>query len=332
MPKNTILMTGASSGIGYQASANLVQKGYKLIIPCRDTSTSAKTLHSLEQGISDKYFSSEDLLSPLLDLSDLDSIKSFSNELLSKYTHIDCLVLNAGLQYTGRSSPIRSAQGIELTIAVNHLSNVYLINKILPLLKFSKNPRIIITSSEVHNPLSPGGRIGEKACLGKLDGLAKGYDFDMLDGVSPFSADKAYKDSKLCNILFARELSRRLSIFADNIPVIAWAPGLVIPRTRSGFFRYSRKYNELGYLLFSLFARDIFRFSVTPQHAGELLANLCDDDLYKKEGFRFYSNKLVGPGLFKFEETEVSLEASNDNLAKKLWDLSCNVINVVSVI
>ena len=99
--------------------------------------------------------------------------------------------------------------------------------------------------------MSSGGRVGAKASLGNLSGLKNAKGFEMIDG-NKFNADKAYKDSKLCNILFARKLSDNFIKKKLSIPVIAWAPGLVISRDNQGFFRYSRKYNQLGQILFCL--------------------------------------------------------------------------------
>ena len=69
-----------------------------------------------------------------------------------------------------------------------------------------------------------------------MDGLKQGAGFEMVDGGSRFDADKAYKDSKLCNVLMARELARQLQSGGRPLPVIAWSPGLVIPKSPEGFF------------------------------------------------------------------------------------------------
>ena len=100
--------------------------------------------------------------------------------------------------------------------------------------------RIIITSSDVHNPKSSGGNIGQKAGLNELINFKDEIQVPFKN----FSADKSYKNSKLCNILFAKELSKRLSFKKKNISVLSWAPGLVIPDKELGFFRYSQTFNK----------------------------------------------------------------------------------------
>ena len=98
-----------------------------------------------------------------MDLSDLNSIDSLCSVFKKKRLSIDVLILNAGLQYTGSQKPWRSIQGVELTFAVNHLSHFYLVQNLLPLIHISTESKIIITSSEVHNPKSSGGKVGAKA-------------------------------------------------------------------------------------------------------------------------------------------------------------------------
>ena len=324
-----ILITGASSGIGFQASNRLLKSNYTLILPCRDKASSDKLLINLERnkkifGLNRNAF----IKSDVMDLSDFKSIRIFTDKLLDLGAPIDCLVLNAGLQYTGSKYKKCSAQGIELTFAVNHLGHQYLTQKILPLLLKSNNPKVIITSSEVHNPKSSGGRIGAPASLGKLNGLKKNkFGFDLLDGESTFNADKAYKDSKLCNILFARQLYRRIVMMGRDIPVIAWAPGLVIPRTNRGFFRYSRTYNELGQILFAFLARDLLRITESVENAGDILKSLIQDFSYKEPSFKYFSNSLVSPGKYNFQSSEISNEAKNDRLGEELWELSSQIIN-----
>ncbi|KGG21875.1 Light-dependent protochlorophyllide reductase [Prochlorococcus marinus str. SS51] len=304
----------------------MIKAGHQLIIPCRDIDRREFVLRSFARdqiNISEV----EELVSlPILDLGDLNNIEKFANEFVSNNSRIDTIILNAGLQYTGDKQIRRSSQGIELTFAVNHLSHQYLIQALLDILLKSDFPRVVITSSEVHNPDSPGGKIGESASLGNLEGIKASRYFKMIDGSYTFSADKTYKDSKLCNILFAKELNRRLTLRNLSMPVICWAPGLVIPRTQEGFFRYSRKNNELGQRLFALFARDIFRITESPERAGEILKNLAISDRYLTNGFNYYSNKIQGFSRMKFENTNVSEEANEEIKAKELWELSNKII------
>ena len=332
MIRKTILITGASSGIGYEAATKMIEKGHQIIAPCKDLNRSEETLLRIKNNFPGKSDIESQIELPVINLSSLKSIDNFTNKIIAQGTVIDSLVLNAGLQYTGSKETRWSIDGFELTFAVNHLAHQYLTQKILPLLHSSSSPRIIITSSEVHNPESPGGKIGQLASLGELKGLINGKGFKMIDGKSVFNADKAYKDSKLCNILFGRELYRRLKLCGKPMPVIAWAPGLIIPKNNSGFFRYSRKYNELGQRLFALIARDIFKITETEDKAGKILLSLATESKYDKICFNYMSNSLVRPGKKVFEESKISIEASNDFLAKKLWEISSDLLNIDSEI
>ncbi len=330
LDNKTILITGASSGIGYQTALLLAKAGYRLIMPCKNTSTAENTYKNLQNHMNLKNSDPSILSTPILDLSDLESINKFKNEAVAKGIEIDILILNAGLQYTGAKKPIKSVQGYELTFAVNHLGHYYLTRLLLPLILKSDNPRIIITSSEVHNPKSSGGSIGRKASLNNLQGINYHQAFDMLDGISEFNADKAYKDSKLCNILFARHLSKILIDKNLEVPVIAWAPGLIIPKGNQGFFRYSRQYNNVGQIIFAFLARDVLKFSDSPKNAGRILFEISTKEQYSSPGFRYYSNRVMGFGRFQFEESEISNEAMNDQLAKDLWVSSSKLINIDS--
>jgi len=322
----TIFITGGSSGIGYQAVLKLISLGHNIILPCKNIFRANEVLTNIFNQLPCCLSKKGKIYTPLMDLSDLNSIDSLCSEVKTRRLNIDVLILNAGLQYTGSKSIRRSNQGFELTFAVNHLSHFYLTQNLLPFINRSNDSRIIITSSEVHNPMSSGGRVGAKAGLGNLKGLASGAGFEMING-GQFNADKAYKDSKLCNILFAIELSNRLNKKNIDIPVISWAPGLVISRDSQGFFRYSRKYNQLGQILFSSLARDLLRITTSNEKAGLLLSDLVCLCIYNKPGFNYYSNKLLSLGKFIFEKTNISCEAQEDGLAKKLWELSESLID-----
>ncbi|WP_320667990.1 SDR family NAD(P)-dependent oxidoreductase [Prochlorococcus sp. MIT 1307] len=328
-PNNrNILVTGASSGIGYEAALGMLRNGHKLILPCRNESTSKCLFKRLEDKSEYKSDLSEMIFTPIVDLSDLRDIEDFAKQLLARDKSIDTLILNAGLQYTGSKSIRWSSQGFELTFAVNHLAHQYLTESISSLLCNSRSPRVVITASEVHNPESPGGRIGKPAGLGEMLGIRRGKGFSMVDGISNFDADKAYKDTKLCNILFGRELYRRLNLMGFPMPVIAWAPGLVIPRTNKGFFRYSRQFNELGQRLFSLVARDFLRITESPEKAGELLFKLATEPEYNEVGFSYFSNRILSPGRRSFDRSEISNEANQNNKAELLWEYTKELYNL----
>ena len=322
----TIFITGGTSGIGYQAVLKLISLGHNIILPCKNIFRAKEVLTNIFNQFPVKSSKKGVISTPIMDLSDLKSIDSLCSELKMRRLKIDVLILNAGLQYTGSKTPRRSTQGIELTFAVNHLSHFYLTQKILSLIDISNDPKIIITSSEVHNPNSAGGKVGAKACLGNLKGLESGAGFEMIDG-NKFNADKAYKDSKVCNILFAKKLSSHFISENLFIPVIAWAPGLVISRDSQGFFRYSRKYNQLGQVLFAFLARDILRITTSNKQAGLILSDLACLCKYKKPGFNYYSNKIISSGKFIFEKTDISNDAGREDLADNLWKLSKALID-----
>ena len=312
-----ILLTGGSSGIGFEAATLLLKAGHHLTLPCRDATTAAALRERLGGRIE----------TPICDLADLSSIDRCAASLLAKGEPIDTLVLNAGLQYSGGTEPRWSAQGFELTMAVNHLGHQALLQQLLPLLLRGTAPRLVVTASEVHDPSTAGGKVGLPAGLGDLAGLRQGPGAPMLDGNSSFNAEKAYKDSKLCNLLMAREVERRLQQQGTPLTVLAWSPGLVIPRSDGGFFRYSRSHNPLGQALFALVARDLLRLSETPERAGTLLAGLASTSPPQASGFQYWSNRVLGPGRLRFEASQPTADACSDTLARQLWDLSAQIIS-----
>jgi protochlorophyllide reductase len=312
-----ILLTGASSGIGRAAAMGLQAAGHQLLLPCRNAATALTLARSL--GL-------EPDQTPVADLADLAAVHRLVHELRARHDPIDSLVLNAGLQYAGAREPRWSQQGFELTLAVNQLAAQCLLQGLLPLLVEGREPRVVITASEVHDPTTPGGRVGPAAGLGDLGGLEAGAGAPMVDGAAPFHAEKAYKDSKLANLLLARELSRQLQAAGTAMPVIAWSPGLVIPRGQGGFFRHSRGHNPVGQALFALVAKDLLRVTASPEQAGALLASLASDEDHGSSGFGYWSQRVLGPGRLRFMPAETSQEARDDLRAERLWTLCSRLI------
>ena len=313
-----ILITGANSGIGFFSVINFLRKKNYLFIPLKSISRKEDFIKKLKNYFNIDYINTYIKIIDNVDFSDLKNLEKIKEYLSRENINLDIIILNAGLQYTGSLYPKVSKQGVELTFAVNHLAHFYLINIVLPFLKDYEGSKIIITSSDVHDPNSSGGNIGKKANLNNL----KDFKEEIMGNYLGFNADKAYKNSKLCNILFGKELSNRLQIRKSKIAVISWAPGLVIPNDGNGFFRYSKKFNQFGYFLFSKLAKDILGISESVEDAGKLLFEIAIDDDLNQIKYIHLSNKLVNFRKHKLVESNVSKEANNKQLATRLWQLS----------
>ncbi len=313
-----ILMTGGNSGIGFFAIINLLKKKNNLYVVIKNEFRKNEFIKKIEKYFDKNYLSKSLKIIENCDLSDLENIKKIKNYFNSRRIFLDVIVLNAGLQYTGSFYPKVSKQGVELTFAVNHLSHFYLINVLKDFVRDNEESRIIITSSDVHDPKSSGGNIGKKAGLNNLIDFRKKVTGKFLN----FNADESYKNSKLCNILFAKELVKKLKISSSKISVITWAPGLVIPDDDSGFFRYSKRFNLSGYFIFSKVAKNILGISESVENAGKILSEIVFDSNFNNIGYVHLSNKLISFKKHKLVESKVSDEANNSELASKLWILS----------
>ena len=318
LKEKNILITGGNSGIGLFATFNLLKSKNNLYIPIRSSTRRDKFFLKLLKYFDKKYIEKYLNLIEHIDLSNLENIQIIGDYFIQKNIFLDIVILNAGLQYTGSFYPKVSKQGIELTFAVNHLAHFYLVNTLIGLINNKSGSRIIITSSDVHDPKSSGGNVGEKAGLNNLYNFKEEITRKYLN----FSADKAYKNSKLCNILFAKELVKKLKISSSKISVITWAPGLVIPNDDSGFFRYSKRFNLFGYLIFSKAAKNILGISESIENAGKILSEIVFDSNFNNIGYVHLSNKLISFKKHKLVESKVSDEANNSELASKLWILS----------
>ena len=192
------LITGGSDGIGYAASRELARMGARVIIVGRN---SAKTEAAVQQIIADTDNPAVEYV--LADLSSQREVRRVTAEAKELAPHLDVLLNNAGAIFL---SDRRSAEGIEMTFALNHLSYFLLTGLLLEHLRKAPWARIINVSSCAHE--SPGK-----------------FRIEDLPKPSSNGGYPAYKRSKLCNILFTYELARRLE--GENITVNALHPGLV---------------------------------------------------------------------------------------------------------
>ncbi len=333
----TIFITGCNSGIGYDAVKRMAKQGHEIILACRSFSKANDAVTRVQQELENPNLK---LVPVECDLADLNSVKSCVQRLAADgIKKIDALCLNAGIaRNTAATDVLRTAQGFEATIGTNHLGHFYLTNEILPLL--GKDSNIIITASSVHDPDSPGGAQGSTATLGDLAGLEaavanKDGVFDMVDG-KPFDADKAYKDSKLCNVFFLRELQRRLELNdvtkEKGIKVNAFTPGLIVS---TGLFRDQ---NPIFTKIFYFVATDLIKVGESIHFGGGALEYMTlSDSISSKSGLYYFSppgSSKYGDGAFgnQFGPTEVSIEARDDAKGRRLWDLSEQLVGVKTIV
>ena len=260
------------------------------------------------------------------DLGDMASIRRFAKDVTAEGP-VDALCLNAGLEYSGDPTIYRTKDGFEETIGVNHLGHFLLANLLLPALESSEklaHPRIVVTASEVHDPASAGGSVGKGATLGDLAGLERdGKNFEMVSG-EPYDADKAYKDSKLCNMLFSYELERRLQASGSKVTVNAFGPGLI---TRTGLFRHQQ---PLFVKAFDLIT-NTFNVAESVDGGGNTLLYMLTDESLEGVGGAYYSN-TISPGSsptgHAFIVQESSEESKDATEARNLWRLSEKLVGL----
>ncbi|HET9931208.1 MAG TPA: SDR family NAD(P)-dependent oxidoreductase, partial [Polyangiaceae bacterium] len=193
-----ILLTGATEGIGKAAAHELSRRGATLVLVGRNREKGERLVGELKGSSKN---SNIDLL--IGDLSSLADVRAVAEAFRRKYDRLHVLVNNAGALFRDY---VLSKDGIEMTFALNHMGYFLLTRELLELLKSTPGARIVCTSSHAHR----GGRIDVDTISTRPDGRA-GF--------------RAYCDSKLANILFTKELARRL--LGTNVSANCFHPGFV---------------------------------------------------------------------------------------------------------
>src|SRR5438132_3342060 len=197
MVGRTVLVTGASGGIGKATAVGLARLGARVGITGRDTAraeAAAADIRAASNNAAVDAFAA--------DLSSQAEVRRVASEVLGRYPRLDVLVNNVGGVWAHRHV---TADGLEHTFALNHLAPFLLTNLLLDRLKASAPARVITVSSGAHT----AGRL----------------DFDDLQGEQKYSGQRAYNASKLANVMFAYELARRLQ--GSGVTANVLHPGVV---------------------------------------------------------------------------------------------------------
>lgn len=275
MKDKVVVVTGATSGIGEVAADRLAQKGARIVFVARDH----------ERGeAARKHFRAiaghTDHTVHYADLTSLAEQKRVAKEIADSEPQIDVLINNAGAMFGSRQV---TEDGLEKTFALNHMSYFTVTNILLDRLKATPGARIVSTASEAHK--------GNK------------LNFDDLQSEKSYSPFAVYGRSKLMNILFTRELAKRLA--GTGVTANCLHPGFV--GTRFG--------DQSGGLM--AFAIKIAKnFALTPEQGAETIIYLSSsDDVAGKTGGYYEKKKLIAP----------SRAAQNDADARRLWDISAKL-------
>ena len=274
---NIAIVTGANSGIGFETAKALAAKGATVILACRNLEKANQAVENIR-----KVIPNANLEIIQLDLSDLASVKSFSDTFKSKYARLDLLINNAGIMTPPFS---KTKDGFESQFGSNHLGHFALTNRLLEPLRATPKARVVNVSSSAHK-------------------MAKGtIDFENLNAEKGYVPWSAYAQSKLANLLFTLELNQYFKLNKIDAISSAAHPGWTVTGLQKGFM------NFISQLLGQQTAMGALP-TLYAATSGDTQAN----DYIGPEGImemRGYPKKVV-----------TSAAARDATLAKKLWQVS----------
>ncbi|MBK7475916.1 MAG: SDR family oxidoreductase [Haliscomenobacter sp.] len=271
MHNKTVLITGGNSGIGKFTALGLLQEGAEVFIACRNREKAAKAIQELESmsAVKGKVRALE------LDLADLHSIEAMVLAFQAQRPKLDVLINNAGV-VTSKYQQTR--QGFELQFGVNHLGHFHLTQLLLPALREAPEARVVNVSSASY--------------------LRGTLDFNRLrQWPGRYNSLKAYAQSKLCNVLFTREMARR----HPEIDCNALHPGVV-----------STEIGSKHMTLLEALAWTLYRpFMVSPKTGAKTSIFLASSPTVAGISGRFFDENQ--------NPRKLAAHALSDTLAQRLW-------------
>lgn len=273
------LVTGATSGIGAATARSLARLGATVVVAGRDVMKCTETVHEIRRvtgNASVEYL--------MADLAVQEQIRGLAKQFKEKYDRLDVLINNAGARFLSRSV---SADGYEMTFALNHMASFTLTNLLLKELLTSRRGRIVNVASGSHSSCT---------CLNFAD----------LQGERSFNSKNAYAQSKLANLYFTYELSRQLE--GTELTVNALDPGNVL----TNFSRNNGWRSWARHLIGSLLSGRL----VGPQEGAKTSVYLASSpEVEGVSGKYFFNGAIV-------DSSQVSYDLA---ATKRLWELSAEL-------
>lgn len=271
MRGKTVVVTGATSGIGEAAALALAAQGARIVFTARDRARAEATLGKLRAANPEAAHAYH-----LADFSTIAATRAAGDAIAASEAKIDVLLNNAGALFVTRAL---TPDGLERTFAVNHMGYFVLTNALLE--RLSSGARIVSTASGAH---AAGGPL----------------DFDDLQCAKAYSAFRAYRRSKLCNIYFTQELARRLA--GSGVIASCFHPGFVASNfaTNNGALAKA--------------AMSMARFvALSPEKGADTAVWLASSDAAPREGGGYYDRRRPGA---------LAPYASDEAAAARLWRIS----------
>ncbi|QKQ98430.1 SDR family NAD(P)-dependent oxidoreductase [Candidatus Nanohaloarchaea archaeon] len=289
----TALVTGANSGIGFEATKKLARKNAEVVMACRKKEKGLEAKEEIEAEIE-----GPDLRVMQVDLASLDSIHETAEKFKSEYEKLDLLFNNAGVMAIPRRE---TEDGFEYQIGVNHLGHYALTGLLLEKLENADDEARIISQSSIAHE---NGDI----------------NFEDINHEKSYDRMQAYSDSKLANILFAKELDRKLKEDDLDIKAIASHPGV----SHTNLFNAEESQHNI--IVTKLMGLGLKLFGQSPEKG-------CLPMLYAATSEEIEGGEFIGPDGFKAirgspERQIPSEKAQDEKLAERLWEKSGEMTGV----
>ncbi|XP_066998214.2 retinol dehydrogenase 11 [Anabrus simplex] len=284
----TAIVTGSNTGIGKVTAHDFVKRGARVIMACRDLKKAQEAAEDIRQQTKDLQGAGV-VRVVHLDLASLTSVRKCSELLLKTEPAIHLLINNAGIMACPKAL---TEDGFEMQLGVNHLGHFLFTCLLLPRIIRSAPARIVIVSSLVHQ-------------------LALNMNFDDLNSEKSYNATLAYAQSKLANVLFAKELGERLK--GTGVTTYSLHPGVVATEL-------SRHFSDSYFPGVTWLFNNVARFVIKSPEQGAQTTIYCavSEEVAEDTGFYYSECRKKMP----------SGKARNRDIAKRLWEESIRMVQL----
>ncbi|XP_038058817.1 retinol dehydrogenase 12-like [Patiria miniata] len=290
----TVVITGANSGIGKVTALDLARRGARVILACRNLQKAEDAAKEIKTRTGNS-----EVVVRHLDLARLQSVREFARKINEEEKKLDILINNAGIPEFGHEGDV-TKDNFHAVFGTNHFGHFLLTNLLLDLLKKSAPSRVVTVSSNAHE------RVRSSLDLSRaVDARRPGRT----DGAAPvlYPHLRDYAQSKLANILFSRELARRLE--STGVTSVSLHPGVVFSS-----WWLNMKVNSVRTLVYYINCPIMWLTFIDEEAGAQTTLHCALDESVSQLPGRYFANCAA---------EQPSELARDDEMARRLWDVSC---------